>query len=256
MTATAQAIPARVDARVPVDTPTVGGQLSIEHVQDTDPWVMASVHRTFAPRWGAGAARLTVGERFGSVGVQGEAEAYPRVGRIGYLYVAAAVSPHEDVFLPLRGAFELFTSPTPGLELSGGARFFYVSSRTIVAYTGSIGAYRGNYWVALRPYIVRKEGSVSTTGQLSLRRYWAGRYDYVGVYLSATRGPDPTADDPTRLVRPPDLTSLSARVERLRPVRGGRMRFGYGVGIESEQVAASDRRMHVVATLRVERLLR
>lgn len=37
---------------------------------------MLSAQRTFVPRWGAAVARLTVGERFGSVGVQGEAELF------------------------------------------------------------------------------------------------------------------------------------------------------------------------------------
>lgn len=253
--ATAQANDSNVDARAPVDTATVGAQLSFEHVEGIDPWVMLSAQRTFVPRWGAAVARLTVGERFGSVGVQGEAEAYPRVGRIGYLYAAAAVSPNKDVFIPLRAALELFSSPMPAMELSAGARLFHVASRSIIAYTGSVGGYRGNYWYAFRPYVVHQNGGLSTTGQLSLRRYWAGRYDYVGLYLSATRGADPTVDDPTRIGREPDLTTLSARVERLRPARGGRLRVGYGLGVESEEVAQSNRRLHVVATFRVERLL-
>ncbi|HUQ45486.1 MAG TPA: YaiO family outer membrane beta-barrel protein [Gemmatimonadaceae bacterium] len=234
----------------------MGAQLTFEHVEGTDPWVLLSAHRAFVPRWGAAVARATVGQRFGSTGVQGEIEAYPKAGRVGYLYMAAAVSPHEEVFIPLRAALELFRSPTRSIELSGGARLFQVASRSIIAYTGSIGGYRGNYWYSFRPYVVRQNGELSTTAQLSLRRYWSGRYDHVGMYLSATRGSDPTADDPLRIERAPDLTSFSARIERLRPVRGGRMRLGYGIGVESEEVAQSERRMHAVLTLRVERLLR
>jgi len=71
-----------------------------------------------------------------------------------------------------------------------------------------------------------------------------------------TRGSDPTVDDPLRIDRGPDLATFPARIERLRPIRGGRMRLGSGLGVESEGVAQSDRRMHVVATFRVERLLR
>lgn len=243
-------------AHTPVDTAAIGGQLSFEHVQGIDPWVTLSAHRTFVPRWGAAAARITAAHRFGSTGLQGEVEAYPRAGRVGYLYIAAAVSPHEEVFIPLRAALELFSSPTKSIELSGGARLFQVESKSIIAYTGSIGGYRGNYWYAFRPYMVRHDGEVSSTGQLSLRRYWAGRYDYVGMYLSATRGSDPTVDDPLRIERAPDLTSFSARIERLRPIRGGRARLGYGIGVESEEVAQSSRRTHVVVSLRLERLLR
>lgn len=252
----AQADPSGEIARAPVDTAAIGAQLSVEHVEGIDPWVMLSAHRTFVPRWGAAVARVTAGERFGFTGVQGEIEAYPRVRRVGYLYAAAAISPHEEVFVPLRAALELFSSPTPAMELSAGARLFRATSQTIVAYTGSIGGYRGNYWYAFRPYVVNQGGSLSTTGQLSLRRYWAGRYDYVGVYLSATRGTDPTVDDPSRVGRDPDLTTFSARIERLRPVRSGRVRFGYGLGVESEEFALSVRRLHLVASFRVERLLR
>lgn len=256
MAAAAQADPSSEIAHTPVDTAAIGAQLSFEHVEGIDPWVTLSVHRTFVPRWGAAAARITGGRRFGHTGVQGEVEAYPRAGRVGYLYAAAAVSPHKEVFVPLRAALELFSSPTRSIELSGGARLFRADSQTIVAYTGSVGGYRGNYWYAFRPYIVKHAGSVAATGQLSLRRYWAGRYDYVGMYLSATRGTDPTADDPSRLGRDPDLTTFSARVERLRPVRDGRARFGYGLGLESEEVAQSERRLHVLLTFRLERLLR
>lgn len=255
-TAFAQADTSSVDARAPIDTAAIGAQLSFEHVEGIDPWVMLSGHRTFVPRWGAAVARITAGERFGSVGVQAEMEAYPRAGRVGYLYIAAAISPHEDVFVPLRAALELFSSPTGAIELSGGARLFHVSSRSIVAYTGSIGGYRGNYWYAFRPYLVKDGRTLSTTGQISLRRYWAGRYDYVGMYVSATRGTDPTVDDPSRIDRDADLTSFSARVERLRPLRDGLLRFGYGLGVESEEVAQSRRRLHILATVRVERLLR
>jgi len=178
------------------------------------------------------------------------------VGRVGYLYAAAAISPHKEVFVPFRAALELFSSPRPAIELSAGARLFHASSRSVYVYTGSIGGYRGNYWYAFRPYVVRERGSLSTTGQLSLRRYWAGRYDYVGMYLSASRGTDPTVDDPSRLGREPDLTTFSARVERLRPIRNGRVRFGYGLGLESEEFAPARRRAHVLLTVRLERLLR
>lgn len=243
-------------AHTRADTAAVGAQLSVEHIEGLDPWVLLSAHRTFVPAWGTAVARLTGGQRFGRTGIQGEIEAYPRVGRVGYLYAAAAISPHEEVFVPLRAALELYSSPTRAIELSAGARLFHASSRSVVAYTGSIGGYQGNYWYALRPYVVRQSGSLSTTGQLSLRRYWAGRHDYVGVYLSATRGTDPTVDDPSRLGRDPGLASFSARVERLRPIRGGRARFGYGVGVESEEFAQSQRRLHLLLIFRIERLLR
>lgn len=252
----AQADQSNEAARAPVDTAVIGAQLNYERVEGIDPWVMLSAHRTFVPRWGPAVARLTGGQRFGRAGVQGEVEAYPRVGRVGYLYAAAAISPHEEVFVPLRAALELFSSPRPAIELSAGARLFETSSRSIVAYTGSIGGYRGNYWYAFRPYVVNQSGSLSTTGQLALRRYWAGRHDYVGMYLSATRGTNPAMDDPSRLGRDPELTSFSARVERLRPILSGRARLGYGLGVESEEVAQSQRRLHVLVSFRLERLLR
>lgn len=254
--ARAQEDPSSGIARTPVDTAAIGAQVSFEHVEGIDPWVMLSAHRTFVPAWGAAVVRVTGGQRFGSTGVQGEVEAYPRVGRVGYLYAAAAVSAHERVFMPLRAALELFSSPRPSMELSAGARLFRASSQTSVAYTGSLGGYRGSYWYAFRPYVVKQGGALSTTGQLSVRRYWAGRYDYVGMYLSATRGTDPSVDDPSRLGRDPDLTTFSARVERLRPIRGGRARFGYGLGVESEETAPSERRVHVLLTFRLDRLLR
>ena len=255
-TSRAQADPPSEIAHTPVDTAAIGAQLSYEHVEGIDPWVVASAHRTFVPRWGAAAARITGARRYGSTGLQAEVEAYPRAGRVGYLYIAAAVSPHENVFVPLRAALELFSSPTRSMELSAGARLFQVESSSVVAYTGSIGGYHGNYWYAFRPYVVKESGSLSATGQLSLRRYWAGRYDYVGMYVSATRGSNPVADDPTRILRDPDLTSFSGRLERLRPLRGGRLRVGYGLGVESEEIADLQRRLHVVLTFRVERLLR
>ncbi len=242
-------------AHTPVDTAAIGAMVSVEHVEGIDPWIVASVDRTFVPRWGAASARITGARRYGSAGLQAEAEAYPRAGRVGYLYLAAAVSPHENVFVPLRAALELFSSPTRSIELSAGARLFRVASSSVIVYTGSIGGYRGNYWYAFRPYVVHERGSLSATGQLSLRRYWAGRYDYVGMYVSATRGTSPATEDPTRILRDPKLTSFSARVERLWPLRG-RLRLGYGLGVESEEVAPSIRRLHLVGSFRFERLLR
>ncbi|CAN5617039.1 hypothetical protein BH23GEM1_BH23GEM1_01060 [soil metagenome] len=104
MTASAQAPGASDVAREPVDTAAVGAHLSVEHVEGMDPWVILSAHRTFVPRWGTTVARATAGRRFGSTGVQGEVEAYPRAGRVGYLYMAVAVSRWPGPRFPSRSA--------------------------------------------------------------------------------------------------------------------------------------------------------
>lgn len=187
--------------------------------------------------------RVVLGERFGAVGIQAEVQAYPRLARRGYLYVAAAVSPHRDVFVPFRAGLEPFVYPGGTAELSAGARLFRTGDTSIVSYTGSIGWYFGNYWFSLRPYATPWNGSVDLAGELAFRRYFAGRYDYVGFYVSGSAGADPVSNDPGRLTRPETLQGYAARIERRRTSPAGDVRFSYGLGVAREEVFNGQHRM-------------
>jgi len=60
----------------------------------------------------------------------------------------------------------------------------------VMIYTGHVGKYVGNYWIAFRPYMVPDSSKVSLSGFLTVRRYFATADDYIGFQVGYGTSPD------------------------------------------------------------------
>lgn len=239
----------------PVDTSAVGVTASVEFLESAEDWRTIAVDRVVALQRVTIIPRLTGAQRFGNTGAQLEVEAYPRFSR-GYLYLAAAASPHRDVFVPFRGALEAYGYPGNGWELSGGGRYLHVTDDDIFAATATVARYFGSYWLSLRPTVTWADPGRSRAIGAALRRYGAGRHDFHGVHAVFSRGANPEALDPARAGRAPALRAWSALYERKMPVRSDRARATFRLGLEREEVSPDRHRIRVLTAAGIEFLRR
>lgn len=224
------------------DLQRVGARYQVDFLSDVDAWHDLSLDFSRLLSHGPVAARLNFARRFGTTGVQAELDAYPRLSSRSYLYLAVAASASDQVFIPFRAAVEPYVE-LGNWEASLGLRYFRVPSASVRVFTGSAGHYFGNYLISVRPYISVLDSERSYAGEVVWRKYFTGRYDYVSVALTGSRGLDPQARDPFRSSRRVSLTALGARVERRQPVSRG-IRALFGAGWEREELAPGKFRRH------------
>lgn len=177
----------------------------------TAPWRLGAVSLVRRTPAATLIGRVNVADRFGSTGVQYEADAYPRLGKTTYAYLNAGWSA-AGIFPAWRYGAELFTGLPDAYEASLGVRHLRFAADPVTLLTGSVGKYLGNYWLSLRPYVRRKDGRLTASGGLTVRRYQATADDFIGVRASAgsTPGEPVTATDLAR------TRSLSAGVHASR----------------------------------------
>lgn len=133
--------------------------------------------------------RLNYANMFGANGYQLEADGYLSLWKGGYSYANVGFSPSSN-FPDFRCGYEYYHSLPRTFEVSLGFRYLRFSPTDIVLYTGSVGKYFNNYWVSLRPHFLFREGEVSYSLRLSLRRYFGEADSYVGVDASYGTAPD------------------------------------------------------------------
>lgn len=145
--------------------------------------------------------------RFGMKGAQLNVDAYPSLGRFGYMYLNYGYSPYPSIFPRDRYGVEPFFSLPHASEASLGMRYLHFVGANLPIYTGSVAKYVGNYWFSLRGYYVPDSNSGgSTSGSLSLtvRRYFLCGDDYIALSLGGGAGKNPRNvnvidSDPTAL---------------------------------------------------------
>lgn len=165
----------------------------------TAPWRLGAVSLMRRAPGGTVIGRVNVANRFGSTGVQYEADAYPRLGGSSYAYLNAGWS-RASIFPAWRYGAELFTALPHAYEASLGVRHLRFAGDPVTLVTASAGKYLGNYWLSLRPYVRRKDNRLTASGGLTVRRYEATADDFLGVRVSvgSTPGDPVTANDLAR----------------------------------------------------------
>ena len=213
---------------------------------ELDPWHLASIELSRRSDAGTFLLRGNQANRFGTVGRQLEAEAYPRLGERVYAYLGVGASP-DEIFPELRYGAELFVAPVTGAELSVGVRRLDFSGTAVTLYTGSAGWYAGNHYLAVRPFLAEKESGTSASGTVLARRYFRDADDWVGVRLGAGETPAEELTS-TELER---LGSWRAALEGKRPV--GALHLRGSVGYEREEIAAGRERGRFTVGVGLER---
>jgi len=158
--------------------------------QNFESWQLLAVELSHRFGFGSVIGRVNDAERFGSHGDQVEIDAYPSLGKGTYAYLNVGHS-NDSIFPRWRGGAEIYRTLPHSFEASLGFRRLLFSSSDITLYTGSVGKYKGNYWISLRPYISTSDSGTSSSGTLTVRRYFADADTYIGFDAGYGEGPEP-----------------------------------------------------------------
>ena len=145
-----------------------------------DPMVYSSLEFKRETKMGSIIPRINYSNRFQINGLQYELDAYPKFSKTFYAYTNYAFS-NAPTFPNHRVGGELYANLPKSLEVSIGMRYLDFKSTQVNIFTGSVGMYRGNYYVSLRPYITpSKVKPISLSGTLVGRRYLKDAENYLG----------------------------------------------------------------------------
>ncbi len=164
-----------------------------------DPWQLASFSVGHKTSHGSIIGRANFARRFGNQGIQGEVDAYPRLGKNVYGYVNVGYS-EANVFPHWRSGAEVFASLAQAWEASLGYRQLRFGGAPTTLYTGSVGKYSGNWWTSLRPFIRKKDQGLASSLGLTVRRYTIDGDNYLGATLSGGSSPTDRID-PSQLAQ-------------------------------------------------------
>jgi len=149
-----------------------------------EPMVYAGVEYTRTTKIGKIIPRINYANRFDTNGLQYEMDLYPQLSKRFYGYLNYGYS-NADIFPNHRVGVEIYANLPKALEVSLGMRYLdFLASKTNI-FTGSIGLYKGNYYLSLRPYVVpNQDGNTGVSGSLTARKYLKTREDYLGLILN------------------------------------------------------------------------
>lgn len=134
-------------------------------------------------KWGVLLPRLNFNRRFNINGVQAEVDAYPKISKSLRGYFNYGFS-NSKIFPKHRIGAEVLKELPNALEASLGFRHLSFADDAATILTGSFGAYRGNYYASIRPFVVPDaEKGVGVSGSLLVRRYLKDGNNYLGMNL-------------------------------------------------------------------------
>ncbi|MFV8346653.1 YaiO family outer membrane beta-barrel protein [Flavobacterium sp. ZB4P13] len=139
-------------------------------------------------KYGSIIGRVNFNRRFNENGLQYEIDLYPKIVKGLYAYVNIGLS-KSFLFPDVRYGLELYKSLPKSFEVSLGLRTLKYSTTTNI-YTGSVGWYTGNSYLAFRPYITPGETGTSKSGTFTYRKYRSDADNYLGVSLSVGFSPE------------------------------------------------------------------
>jgi len=133
--------------------------------------------------------RTNYANKFASNGIQFEAEAYPRLSNMFYMYVGAGYSNNVGIFPKYRTGASLYANLPKSFEAEVGFRQLYFSDN-IMMYTASVGKYYSNYWFNLKTFLTPSDKNISHSYTGTVRYYTKGSQDYLGFQLGTGISPE------------------------------------------------------------------
>ncbi|MGW8316559.1 MAG: YaiO family outer membrane beta-barrel protein [Bacteroidales bacterium] len=173
-------------------------------------------------------------------------DGYVRLGKNNYAMAGYGFSPDGEFnYLPGHRAIAEFWQTLPaGFGISAGIRYFYWQEHFLYP-TFSVEKYINNYWLSFRNYLFFKEYGVSGSYFISIRRYFASRFDY----LTLTVGYGTAPDEPVTVISDLDrLDATSGRIDISKRL-GHSVRLGMGVGYGYEEFQDGEYRHRINARL-------
>lgn len=187
-----------------LNTARLNNRLQINYTVDffdqkNAPWQLISAEIGRSYKFGSVIMRGNVAERFNNRGLQYEVESFLRIFKGNYVNAAVAFSTADQVFPGQRYSAEMFQKLPWGFEVSGGLRYLEFTDGTTI-YTGSLGNYFRDYWIAFRAFITPKPDVVTTensffarTSQtfiMNIRKYLGDADNFLGIRAGRGDSPD------------------------------------------------------------------
>ena len=129
----------------------IGITASVDIYSDVfDPMQYYSLTYRRQTKYGSIIGRVNFNRRFNENGIQYEVDLYPKIAKGLYAYLNIGLS-KSFLFPDVRFGAELYKSLPKSFEVSLGIRTLKYDTTTNI-YTGSLGWYTGNSYLAFRPY--------------------------------------------------------------------------------------------------------
>jgi YaiO family outer membrane protein len=157
--------------------------------QFKDPWHTASFDFSRRTNIGSVGAHLNFANRFGRDGLQYEIDAYPKLFKNIYSYVAFAYSTDVGIFPEYRGGFSLFANLPKSFEAELGFRYLHFSDDTWI-YTAALGKYYKSWLFTAKTYLTPGIASLSQSYNVLARYYFGGADDFLGLAAGTGISPD------------------------------------------------------------------
>jgi YaiO family outer membrane protein len=170
---------------------SIGVNYNLVHFdkQFADNWHIVGVSYKRRTSFGSVIARMNYANKFADNGVQFEAEAYPRLSKMFYMYLGAGYSNNVGIFPKFRTGASLYANLPKSFEGEVGFRQLYFSENLFM-YTGSVGKYYQNFWFNLRTFITPSNQNISHSYTGTVRYYTKGANDYIGFQLGTGISPE------------------------------------------------------------------
>ena len=215
----------------------VAARYEISLPEDADAWQYASIESGVRRVGLTPIARVNWASRFDENALQLEADLYPSMPGVGYLYLSAAGS-EGTPFPELRLAAEAFASLPRAFEASAGVIHMRFDADDVTVVVGSVSRYAGNYWLAVRPGWVTGDGDYSVS--LIARRYFRSPAEFATLRLIAGSTPEEIARGIGTASAGIGTLGISADAQL---VMGERWLMLPVLSFVSEEAASDDRRL-------------
>lgn len=191
-------------------TDSMVNAISILHEQNhfdqqfEDPWYLTSLQYARKTKGAVWIGKINHANRFGSGGLQYEAEAYPKLGKKFYAYVAVAYSNDVPVFSKWRSGISLFIPAATGWEAEAGFRLLYFNDNIWIG-TAGLSKYAGMWLINIRSFLSFNNPTQDVSVFLNARKYFKNEADY--FWLQVGRGVSPDESRSIQLNTSEQLTS-------------------------------------------------
>lgn len=153
-----------------------------------DPMYQTTIEYQRQTKYGKLLPRITYAQRFNRTGTQFEVDGYPTISKTFHGYFNYGYS-NSVIFPKHRAGMELYAELPKAFEVSVGVRHVRFNDVNASILTGSVGMYRGNYYLSARPYVsARNDGQIGWAGTILARKYGRDGNNFIG--LRATYGFD------------------------------------------------------------------
>lgn len=181
--------------------------------------------------------------RSGDMGLQYEVDFYPSFSEKSYGYFNISASDY-DLLPKLRTAAEYFQVFAKKWEFSVGVRSIHLDDYNIIAPTGIIGLYYGNWYSYIRPTFNILEDGLSGSLMVVTRRYFGDGENYLELLL--LKGEDHGIQRQFNAIE--NTFGLDTYVARVRGVHKFNEKYAASAGVDYSGLFIVERRKYIKIT--------